>query len=347
MIELDGAEGEGGGQVLRTALTLAMIAQVPFRMHNIRAGRAKPGLLRQHLTAVQAATEISAADTIGAQVSSRELSFSPGPVRAGDFRYAIGTAGSCTLVLQTVLPALWFANGSSRVRVTGGTHNPAAPPVDFVQGAWLPLLARMGVTMTVELLRCGFYPAGGGEVCASVEPSVLRPLQLETRGEFTAAHMMALVAGVPRHVAEREVQRVCEAFTAATSTIRELPQREGPGNAVALTLAYEHVTEVFCGFGERGRSAEGVADGVTRDARAYVESGAAIGSYLADQMLLPMALAGGGSFTTMQPTSHSLTNISVIEQFLPVKFVVKQVEGARGLWQMGVTERGAESKGDA
>lgn len=332
MIELDGADGEGGGQLLRTALSLSMVTQTPFRIRNIRAGRAKPGLLRQHLTAVQAAGEISGAEMEGASLGSQDLTFRPGPVRGGDYSYAIGTAGSCTLVLQTLLPALWFADGPARVSVTGGTHNPAAPPMDFLQQAWLPLVTRMGAITQLELIRHGFYPAGGGEVSAAVEPSTLGSLTLETRGELRATKSCAIVAGVARQVAERELECVTRAFDGVRTAILELPQREGPGNAITLTLECEHATEVFCGFGERGRSAEAVASAIVRAARAYVVSGAAVAEHLADQLVLPIALAGAGKFTTMKPSGHLLTNIAVIEKFVPARFCVEQSSGESALW---------------
>ena len=332
MIELDGASGEGGGQMLRTALSLAMVTLTPFRMRNIRAGRPKPGLLRQHLTAVQAAREISGADVFGATLGSQDIVFRPGPVRSGDYSFAIGTAGSCTLVLQTLLPALWLADGPARVSVTGGTHNPAAPPMDFLQQAWLPLITRMGAVTKLELLRHGFYPAGGGEVTAEVGPSTLRSLFLGERGELRATSACALVAGVARHVAVRELQSVTRAFEGAVTVIRELPRSEGPGNAITLSLEHDHATEVFCGFGERGRSAEAVANGVVRAARAYMASGAAVAEHLADQLVLPIAIAGAGSFTTMKPSSHLLTNIDVIEKFVPVRFSVAQSSGESALW---------------
>jgi RNA 3'-terminal phosphate cyclase (ATP) len=332
MIELDGSAGEGGGQMLRTALSLSMVTQTPFRIRNIRAGRAKPGLLRQHLTAVQAAGEISGAEVEGASLGSQDLSFRPGPIRGGDYSYAIGTAGSCTLVLQTLVPALWFADRPAQVRVSGGTHNPAAPPMDFLQLAWLPLVTRMGAITQLELLRHGFYPAGGGAVLAKVEPSKLRSLILEKRGELRETNACALVAGVALQVAERELRCVTQAFEGVSTEIRELPQREGPGNAMTLTLEHEHATEVFCGFGERGRPAEAVAAAVVRAARAYISSCAAVAEHLADQLVLPIALAGAGRFTTMKPSGHLLTNIAVIEQFLPMRFCVEQVSAEAAMW---------------
>ncbi|GLR14615.1 RNA 3'-terminal phosphate cyclase [Chitinimonas prasina] len=320
-IELDGAEGEGGGQVLRTALTLSMITGIPFRMERIRAKRSKPGLLRQHLTAVQAAKAISGASVVGDVVGSAELSFAPGAIRGGDYRFAIGTAGSCTLVLQTVLPALWFADGASTVAVSGGTHNRAAPPADFLTEVWQPLLARMGAQQALALQRHGFYPAGGGEMTASVTPiAKLQPISLIERGALQGMLAEARVAGVPGQVARREVERVSGQIAYVDGRVRELPAKEGPGNVLLLTVRHDNLTELFSGFGEKGVSAEAVADQAAREARHYLQSTAAVGEYLADQLLLPMALAGGGSFTAVTASSHLLTNMAVIEKFLPVAF---------------------------
>lgn len=319
MIELDGAQGEGGGQVLRSALTLSMITGTPFRITNIRAKRNKPGLLRQHLTAVQAATAISGATVDGAVAGSQTLSFAPGELRGGDYQFAIGTAGSCTLVLQTVLPALWFADAPSSVLVSGGTHNKSAPPADFLIRAWAPLLARMGIQQTLALQRHGFYPAGGGEVLASITPNGKpQPLHLLQRGKQIALQAEALVAGVARRVAQRELQRL-EAQLGCAGEVCELPAKHGPGNALLLAVQSENVTELFTGFGERGVSAEAVADGLAAQAKRYLASSAAVGEYLADQLLLPLALAGGGSFTTSEASSHLQTNAAVIEKFLPIE----------------------------
>jgi RNA 3'-terminal phosphate cyclase (ATP) len=161
MLTIDGSQSEGGGQVLRSSLALSLVTGRPFAIENIRAGRKKPGLLRQHLTAVLAAAEVSAAEVEGAALASRRLLFRPGRVRAGDYAFRVGTAGSATLVLQTVLPALLLAEGESTLTLEGGTHNPMAPPVDFLENAYLPLVNRLGPRVKVQLVRPGFYPAGG------------------------------------------------------------------------------------------------------------------------------------------------------------------------------------------
>ncbi|WP_035061571.1 RNA 3'-terminal phosphate cyclase [Andreprevotia chitinilytica] len=324
-LELDGSQGEGGGQILRSALTLSMITGTPFRIDQIRAKRQKPGLLRQHLTAVQAAAQISGATVEGAVPGSQTLTFAPDKIRGGDYRFAIGTAGSCTLVLQTVLPALWFADAPATLTVSGGTHNPLAPPADFLIRAWLPLMRQMGVTTQIELVRHGFYPAGGGELVAQVVPCAeLAPLHLLARIGTPRVRAEAIVAAVPTDVARRELERLQSQLTCDHARIREQPAREGPGNALLLEVAHDNVTELFTAFGEKGIPAERVADRVAHEAWRYLQSTAVVGEHLADQLTLPLALAGGGSFTTNAVSSHLETNLAVIAKFLPVDAVIEQ-----------------------
>ena len=327
-IELDGSRGEGGGQILRTALSLSMITGIPFAIERIRAGRKKPGLLRQHLTAVQAAAAVCGAQVEGATAGSLQLRFQPGPIRGGDYAFAIGSAGSSTLVLQTVLPALWFADRPSTLRVSGGTHNPAAPPADFLIRCWQPLLQRMGVTLDIQLLRHGFYPAGGGEVLAATVPvTAWQPLHLEARGELRRTRAIGVVSGVPVDVAKREMQRAASSLGPLDEELRVLPANEGPGNVLMVVLEYPELTELFSACGERGLAGEAVADRAAREARLFRDSGAAVGEYLADQLLLPLALAGQGSFTTPALSSHLETNCLVIEKFLPVRHVFAEADG--------------------
>ena len=333
MIELDGSQGEGGGQILRTALTLSMITGIPFRIERIRAKRSKPGLLRQHLTAVKAAAQICGAQVEGAEPGSLALSFVPGKIRGGDYSFAIGTAGSCTLVLQTVLPALWFADAPSTVMVSGGTHNSAAPPADFLQRVWLPLMQRMGVSMELELLRHGFYPAGGGELRARVQPvAALRPLELLARGELQGVRASAIVAGVPGEVAKRELAELNVALSGAVDGVQEeiraLSSREGPGNALLLELEYGSHSALFTAFGEKGLPAELVAKRLAKEVRHFLGCNGAADEHLADQLLLPLALAGEGAFTAVCLSSHLHTNLAVISKFLPVEFELGGDPGA-------------------
>src|SRR3954465_1473299 len=207
MIQIDGSTGEGGGQILRSSLSLAICTSQPFRIVNIRANREKPGLMRQHLTAVKAATEICGAQTDGAELGSRALTFRPGKLAAGDYSFSIGTAGSAPLVLQPVFPPLLVAGGESRVRITGGTHNRASPPFDFLARSFLRLLAPMGAAGDRELASHGFFPRGGGEIRARITPVArLGSLSLTTRGTLVAGMAEAYIAAVPLHVAQRELE---------------------------------------------------------------------------------------------------------------------------------------------
>ena len=331
MIEIDGSEGEGGGQILRSALSLSMCKQQAFRITNIRAKRDKPGLLRQHLTAVRAAAQICAAEVVGDEVGSLELTFRPGPIRAGDYQFAIGTAGSCTLVLQTVLIPLLTAAAPSRVRISGGTHNKASPPVDFLQRAYLPLLDRMGAKVELDLVRHGFYPRGGGEISATIVPvKKLSALSLMERGQRVSSYAEAYVAAVPVHVASRELELVGKMLNWPIDQlhIRGLSNDVGPGNALTLTIQHEAVTEVFTGFGEKAVSAEQVAKGAIDRARSYLSSPAAVGKHLADQLLLPMALGEGGEFTTLPVSQHFQSQVATIQMFLGREIITGAREGA-------------------
>lgn len=334
-IELDGAQGEGGGQILRTALSLAMCTRQPMRIDNIRAKRQNPGLMRQHLTAVQAAAQICGAEVAGDFVGSRQLSFVPGPVRGGNHAFSIGTAGSCTLVLQTILPALLFADRPSHIELSGGTHNPMSPPFHFLQRAFLPLLQRMGAGVDLSLERYGFYPAGGGKLHAQITPTgPLSPLHLPERGTRIQTYAECVFAALPAHIAERELAVVKRhlGWNESQLLLREIDHRQGPGNALLVTLEHQHVSEVFVGFGEKGVAAESVAAKVVKAVRAYLAGNAAVGPHLADQLLLPMALAGGGSFTTTDWSLHAATNAEVIQRFLPI--AIRHEKRADGVIQV-------------
>jgi RNA 3'-terminal phosphate cyclase (ATP) len=326
MITIDGSYGEGGGQILRTSLALSLVTGQPFRIEKIRAGRKNPGLLRQHLTAVKAATEIGQATVEGDSIGSTQLTFRPGAVKAGDYAFAVGTAGSATLVLQTVLPALLVGDGeTTTLTLEGGTHNPFAPPFDFLVKAFLPLVNRLGAGVAATIERHGFYPAGGGKFVVSINPtSQLRPLELIERGAFTQKAARAIVAHLPFDIAERELSLIGRKLDLPGEALHgeTIKTSPGPGNAVTIELTSQHVTEVFSGFGERGVSAEAVANTVVKEAREYIAAEVVAGEHLADQLLLPFALAGGGAFTTLPLSQHSTTNIEVIQKFLDVRFAV-------------------------
>lgn len=329
MIKIDGAMGEGGGQVIRSSLSLSMLTGKPVLLENIRAGRDKPGLLRQHLTALRAAVEISGGAAEGDELRSSRVRFTPGTVRPGRYRFAVGTAGSAALVLQTILPALMLADSPSEIAVEGGTHNGKSPPFEFLSEAFLPLLGRMGPQVSLELVRPGFYPAGGGRMVARIEPvSALTPIELMEvgeRGEITAC---ALVSSLPRNIGHREIVVIKEALdlTWQQTEVVQVEDPRGPGNAVLIKVPCGCLTEVFTGFGQRRKRAEDVAEELVAEVQAYIATNAPVGEHLADQLLLPMALAGGGRFRTGPLSLHTTTNIEVIQRFIDVSIVTNALE---------------------
>lgn len=340
-IEIDGSQGEGGGQILRTALSLAMCTGKPVHINQIRARRPKPGLMRQHLVCVQAAQAISGATVEGAELGSTALRFAPGATQAGGHSFAIGTAGSCMLVVQTVLPALMQAGAPSTLRISGGTHNPMAPSWHFFERAFAPLVTRMGVALQGRLLRHGFYPAGGGEVELSIRPASegLTPFKLLERGARKAAHGECLVPGLSRRIADRELETLGSAmgWSADQLSVMSSRQDEGPGNALMATLEHEHITEVFTCFGEKNVTSEKVARLLAKEASTYLNSAAPVGPHLADQLALPMALAvhastKPGAYAASEMTEHTWTNLDVIRRFLPIKINVSEQPDRQQGW---------------
>lgn len=326
MLVVDGSMGEGGGQVLRTSLALSVCFGVPFRIVRIRAGRPKPGLGRQHLAAVQAAAEISGAQVDGARLGSQELTFLPGACRPGSYRFAIGTAGSTTLVLQAVLPPLVLAGAGSEVYLSGGTHNPQAPPYPFLERTMLPVLSRLGAQVTAQLLRPGFYPRGGGELVVSVGPSELQPRDFLERGSLQAITAEIALAGLPEHIVRREAAFLQQALEIAPEAIRvkHYPPQCGPGNTVSVFVHSEAITETFTAFGRKGVPAEKVAAEAAAQATRYLAAEVAVGPYLADQLPLWLVLAGGGFFRTLALSRHATTTLNLLQQFLELRVHVER-----------------------
>jgi RNA 3'-terminal phosphate cyclase (ATP) len=341
LLTIDGTLGEGGGQILRTSLALSLCLGKPFRMTRVRAHRKKPGLQPQHLAAVKAAAEIGAAEVEGDVLGSGELTFAPQAVQPGHYRFATGTAGSATLVLQTVLPALLTAGRPSRLELSGGTHNPLAPSFDFLELAYLPLINRMGPRVTARLRQPGFYPVGGGVMEVEIEPAArLAPLQLDERGEILEQTACALVSRLPLHIAQRELDVIGTqlGLPAENLEAREITTASGPGNVVTVVIRSRYVTEVFAGFGMRGIRAEKVAAQVVERVRRYLAAGVPVGEQLADQLLLPLALAGGGSYVTLTPSRHTTTNGDVIRQFMTLQIDCRELGPDR--WRIELHHRG-------
>jgi RNA 3'-terminal phosphate cyclase (ATP) len=320
LVELDGASGEGGGQILRTALSLSIITRRPFRIRNIRAGRRKPGLMRQHLVCVKAAQEISAADVSGAELGSQSLEFVPQDLVGGAHHFAIGSAGSVALVAQTLIPALLKAPDASRVCIEGGTHTMLAPTTCYLSRVFLPMLHKMGGAVTLEVEREGLFPIGGGRVVLKLEPGSLQALDLSTRGAQRRIAAEALLVAVPEHVGVRECEVIRTRFPSADCQPRKLSHALGSGNVLSLWAEFEHVSELVTCFGERGIRAETVAERACEDLERYLASDVVVGEYLTDQLLLPMALAGAGSMVCAPLSQHARTNIETIERFGIARF---------------------------
>jgi RNA 3'-terminal phosphate cyclase (ATP) len=319
-LHIDGSQGEGGGQILRTSLALAAITRTPVRFTRVRAGRSKPGLLRQHLTAVRAAGEVCGAQLEGDDLGSQTLRFAPGAIRPGRYRFAVGTAGSACLVCQTVLPILLKADGPSEVVFEGGTHAMSAPSFDFFAKVFVPLLRRMGPELDVTLEGHGFYPAGGGRFVLHVKPvGAWAPLSLVDDAPLRVTGVTALVSNLAFGIAQREIAAVGDALDVPEALRRGLGVKSpGPGNVLMVELTSDQNTEMVTAFGRRSVSAEAVAASAVAETRALLSGGVSVGPHLADQLLLPMALAGGGAMRTLPLTLHSRTNIEVIQRFLPV-----------------------------
>lgn len=330
---VDGSRGEGGGQIVRSSLALSAIIGQPIQIDNVRAGRRKPGLLRQHLTALRATAAIASAEISGDAVGSPTVRFAPGQIRGGEYHFQVGTAGSTMLVLQTILAPLLTAADPSSVVLEGGTHNPQAPPFDFIERAYLPLVRRMGGQVDVELERPGFYPAGGGRVRLQVQPGVLRPIELLERGEQQRVAARAVVSALADEIAKREVKALRKKLPWPTEcfAVERVADPRGPGNIILAEVESEHVCEVFSSCGVHGLPSETVAATVARQVRRYLKHDAPVGPYLTDQLLLPMALAGGGCFRTMGLSRHATTHIELIEQLLGRSVTTSEVADGRGV----------------
>jgi RNA 3'-terminal phosphate cyclase (ATP) len=344
-VTIDGAHGEGGGQVLRTALTLSSITSRPLRVVNIRAKRRNPGLLPQHLSATRAAAAITGATVLGDRLGSSELTFAPSRLpQPGSYVFDVaeiaghGSAGSTILILQTILVPLALMKGPSKVVVRGGTHLEWAPAYDDFAYAYLPALRRMGFNANAQLIGWGWFPAGGGEVvcnvagvpnAASSRISWPKPIEAVERGPLIRITGRAIACSLPSHIA----QRMCDRARATLSDLGAFVQIEAlrvramsPGAGIFLVAEYEEsLAATFPAHGRQGKPSEAVADEAVAALRAHHASGAAVELHLADQLLVPLAIAAGSShFTTARPTAHLATNAWTIEQFGIAKITVEQ-----------------------
>ena len=331
MRAIDGSYGEGGGQLLRTAVALAAITGQAVHLYNIRAKRSNPGLAAQHLTAVKAVAALCGAEVQGLETKSREIFFRPGSLRGGQFDFAVGTAGSITLVLQAALPVAVACGARLRMNISGGTDVRAAPPLDYFRHVLLPLLSSIGVRAKIDLLRRGYFPRGGGEVAVTVEPSLpLRPLLLDAAGNLLEIRGHAHIANLPAHIVQRMAHAALAelaAFPAAAidQTVVDRGGAIGAGGAIVLAAQMQHTRLGAATTAQRGVPAEQLGSEAGRLLREEILSGATLDSHAADQVLIYLALAGGSSrFLARSLSSHAATTIWLLEQFLPVRFGVSQ-----------------------
>ncbi|MCG8609112.1 MAG: RNA 3'-terminal phosphate cyclase [Pseudomonadales bacterium] len=328
MFEIDGGVGEGGGQILRTALTLSMLLNCGVRIRNIRAGRPKPGLMRQHLACVLAAQEVCGAEVRGAQLGSQALEFYPGAVKGGQFCFDIGSAGSTTLLFQTILLPLLSASEPSKVVLKGGTHNPMAPSLTFIEKSFLPLLRAMGAELSIEVTRWGYMPAGGGEWRVDITPKPLRPIERTERGSFIESQVTAYLSGLKRNIAERELAEYEKLSTISPSKWAVLhPEANCSGNLLTHELLFTHGGYCFVELGEVRLRAEAVAQQLHQQVQAFMAENIALDAHLTDQMMLPMWFAGGGLFAVGDLTEHAATNRLLIERLTGCQFQLEQREG--------------------
>lgn len=337
MISIDGSFGEGGGQILRTSLSLAAITGTEVRLEKLRAKRQKPGLMRQHLACARAVADICGGELEGAELKSQELTLRPGRIRGGEYHFAIGSAGSTILLAQTVLPVLLYADVPSTVVIEGGTYNDKAPAFDFFAETYLPCLRAMGVEAEASMSRIGFYPAGGGRIELRVKPiRAWRRFALRERGKLQDALVTAIGSGLDESILVDEL-RIFQAglegmmsFQAEKSEVESV----GPGNVLLARLKYDNLTEVFSVCGNLNVSRHSVAKRLAGEVRQYLTKQYVVESHLADQLMVPLALGAGGDYRTGRPTLHAETNRAVIARFLKAKIEFTQEDNH--IWIMEI-----------
>lgn len=329
---IDGSHGEGGGQLLRLAVALSAITGRAVRVENIRAGRAKPGLAAQHLAAVRAVAALCGAHAEGLELRAPAIVFEPDRPRGGEYHFDVGTAGSVTLVLQALLPVLLAGRAAARVRIRGGTDVDRAPPVDYLDAVLFRLLDRLGASVNFRVLRRGYFPRGGGEVEVAISPRTLRATAFHADDAPGMIHGVSHVAGLPEHVAARMAEAACGPLAAAHMAVgietRVLARdvADGPGGAIVCWAERGNSILGAARVARRGVRAETLGTAVGESLAADLAAGVSLDTHAADQLLVYLALAGGGSFTTRRLTSHARTAMWLIGQFLPIRFHARQTD---------------------
>ena len=344
-ITIDGSQGEGGGQVLRTSLSLSLLTGQPFLITSIRARRSQPGLRPQHLKAVEAAGRISSAEMEGAAVGSASLYFEPGEIHPGRYSFEIKTAGAASLVLQTVFLPLSQCNAASNITLTGGTHVPWSPSFHYLELQWLPFMQRAGFEARLELQEAGFYPQGGGRILATVRPvKEIRPLSITDRGRLRQIRGISAVSNLDRRIARRQreqvIRRLGARYPLNDIRIQEMPSRF-MGTMLLLLGEFEFSQCCYFALGAKGKPAEQVADEAIDALEEFLATDGAIDQYLADQLLLPLSFAEGVSqLRTSKVTDHLVTNARIIQSFIPAQIEIQGEIGEAGTVTIHPGEKG-------
>jgi RNA 3'-terminal phosphate cyclase (ATP) len=339
MITIDGSYGEGGGQILRTGLAVSSVLGQEVEVFNIRAGRKRPGLMPQHLTGCRAVAAITGGTLEGAELGSSRIRFAPGTPKGGRYRFDVSqvksSAGSTGMIFQTILPVLSFAQQGSQVTLLGGTHTPWSPSIDYLREVFLPAIARMGLMARISTERWGWYPRGGGVVHGRVDPVPhISGYDFSERGDLLSVEGLSVVSRLPVSIARRQRQRALDRLhkegLGARIRVSEVPS-VGPGTFIIMVAIFEHISAGFSALGKRGKPAEAVADEAADELLTFLRTRGAVDPHLADQLVLYMALGKGPSrLTTSSISAHLLTNIWVLEHFLPGRLAVEGTEGEVG-----------------
>lgn len=325
MIRIDGSSGEGGGQILRTSVALAQILGEELEVYNIRANRPKPGLAQQHLTVLKSFSRIFSAKVEGARLGSSRIIFRPGRApEKREFTIDIGTAGSITLLLQALLPAL--IPYSVKLTVKGGTDVRWSPPFDYFKEVFLRNIRNFGVRADIELIRRGYYPRGGGVVVFKNYGSELSSCELEDRGRLLEIRGVAHSSNLPDHITEREAKAAMEALKPYRAEIRlERSRLPSTGTGIVLWAEYDRTSLGASSLGEIGKPAEEVGREAALALKAEMSTKASVDVHMGDQLIPYMAIAQGrSSFTVREVSSHLKTNIEIVEKILGVKFKIEQ-----------------------
>jgi RNA 3'-terminal phosphate cyclase (ATP) len=336
MIKIDGSLGEGGGQILRSSLTLSLITGKGVQISNIRTKRKNPGLQHQHLCAVKAVHSIGRGEIEGAELGSTQLTYQPDTIHSGQYKFDIKTAGATTLVLQTIILPLSLANSKSHVKISGGTHVPWSPSFHFLDMQWLPYMTRLGFNIHISLDQAGFYPQGGGLIQSKTTPvEHIKPITIEERGDLIQIRGISAVANLDRSIAERQrnqvLRRLGDKYRLNDIRIKQLPSRY-KGTILILLAEFESSTCCYFSLGKRGKPAEQVADDAVNEMESFMDTDGVMDEYLADQLLLPLAIANGPSiFKTPRVTSHLLTNAEVIKSFIDLTIFISGDLGNPGI----------------